>query len=235
MKNGISVSDSLQRLRNDTDGTAFLEFTMFVGVFFTLLFGIIEFSLAYSQWNAATKAVQLGARLAAVSDPVATGLESLTGMEGSAEPGDVMPSFSAVCYSDSITGATGSCTCSGFSCSYDVNSAAAIRRIAFGRSDRTACSETAPIGMCNIFRSVTPANVVVEYQYTGLGYAGRPAAEYATGQFASHAVPTISVSIGDPADPIPFQFFFLAGLMGFNDIEIPGLLSTVTGEDLSGQ
>ena len=226
--------DSLRQLGRDTQGAVFLEFTIFVGVFFSLLFGIVEFTLAYYQWNAATKAVQLGARLAAVSDPVATGLESLTGMEGSAEPGDPMPSFSAVCYSDSVTGATGSCTCSGFTCSYDANSAVAVRRIVFGKGDRTACVATPPIGMCNIFGRVTPANVVVEYQYTGLGYAGRPAAEYSPGQFASHAVPTIIVRIGDPASPIPFQFFFLAGLMGFGDVPIPGLLSTVTGEDLSG-
>ena len=67
-------SDNLLRLRSDTEGAAFLEFTMFVGAFFTILFGIIDFTFAFYQWNAATKAVQQGARLAAVSNPVASDL-----------------------------------------------------------------------------------------------------------------------------------------------------------------
>jgi hypothetical protein len=108
--------------------------------------------------------------------------------------------------------------------------------LVYGRGNSgPTCNGAAPnIGMCNLFYRVAPANVIIEYNNTGLGYAGRPAAEYAPNQFASHVVPTIIVRIGDPASPIPFQFFFLAGLMGFGDVPIPGLLSTVTGEDLSG-
>jgi Flp pilus assembly protein TadG len=212
--------DSLKRLRDDTDGAAFLEFTVFAMFFFTLLFGIVEFTLAYYQWNAGTKAVQLGARLAAVSNPVASGLESLTGLEGSANPGDPMSDFSAVCQSNSPTGATGTCTCTGFTCSYDsVDSAAAVRRVVFGKGDRTACSGEPPAGMCNLFSRVTPENVVVTYTYTGLGYAGRPGGP----------VPTIRVELVD----IPMQFIFFDALFGLNDYDIPGLASTVTGEDLS--
>jgi hypothetical protein len=73
--------------------------------------------------------------------------------------------------------------------------------------------------MCNMFWAVTPETVRVTYEYTGLGYAGRP-----TGP-----VPTIRVEVVG----IPFRFYFLGGLMGFDDIQIPGLASTVTGEDLS--
>lgn len=222
---------SLKRLRDDTDGAAFLEFTVFAMFFFTLLFGIVEFTLAFYQWNAGTKAVQLGARLAAVSDPVAAGLESLTGMEGGANPGEPMTAFSAVCQSDSPTGATGDCgtldadgyvvpPCTGFSCSYDpISSAAAVRRIVFGRGDRTACSGDPPSGMCNLFSRVSPENVRITYTYTGLGYAGRPGGP----------VPTIRVELVD----IPMQFFFFDALFGLNKYDIPGLASTVTGEDLS--
>ena len=219
MKNGFMVLDNLQRLRDDTDGSAFLEFTIFAMFFFTLLFGIVEFSLAYYQWNAGTKAVQLGARLAAVSDPVPTGLESLTGMEGGAEPGDPMTDFSAKCQSDSPTADTGDCDCTGFTCTYDASSAAAVRRMVFGRSDRTACSATAPAGMCNLFSRVTPENVVVTYTYTGMGYAGRPGGP----------VPTIRVELVG----LEMQFFFMDALFGLNDYDIPGLASTMSGEDLS--
>jgi hypothetical protein len=232
MNRGTSVFDSLRRLRNDTQGAAFLEFTIFVGVFFTLLFGIIEFLLAFYQWNAATKAVQFGARLAAVSNPVAEELKTLTGPGGGTDPTAPMPEFYVTCWG--ITETTGDCECSGAltDCNY---SPAAMATLVYGRGNSGPdCGGQAPnIGMCNLFGRIAPQNVVIEYNHTGLGYAGRPAAEYAEDQFTSHVVPTITVRIDDPAQPIPFQFFFLAGLLGFDNIDIPGLLSTVTGEDLS--
>ena len=212
MKNGISVSDNLQRLRGDTDGTAFLEFTIFAGVFFTLLFGIVEFSLAFYQWNAGTKAVQVGARLAAVSSPIAPSLGTLTGMEDGALPGSfTVPDYEYVCQGTSETAGT----CNGDAGDYDVS---AMNTLVYGRGNNE-CTNSANIGMCNLFRRVTPTNVIVTYKYTGLGYAGRPGGP----------VPTIRVELVD----IPMQFFFFDGLFGLNDLDIPGLASTVTGEDLS--
>lgn len=221
----------LRRLRDDSEGAAFLEFTLFAGVFFTILFGIIEFSLAFYQWNAATKAVQIGARLAAVSNPVAQELKTLTGPGGGSDPTDPMPSFSAVC-----NGQTEQCDCTydgnAMNCTYN---AAAMETLVYGRGNDGDCNRAPNLGMCTLFYRIAPSNVVVEYRHTGLGYAGRPSVEYTTGQFSSHVVPTISVHIGAPAEPIPFQFYFLSGLLGFGDVPIPGLLSTVTGEDLAGQ
>jgi len=52
----------------------------------------------------------------------------------------------------------------------------------------------------------------------GLGYAGRPAGP----------VPTIRVSLQN----MPFRFFFLGALLGFRDIQIPEVPTTITGEDL---
>jgi hypothetical protein len=40
-------------------------------------------------------------------------------------------------------------------------------------------------GMCHMFWRVTPANVLIEYRQTGLGYAGRPGGP----------VPTIAVKL----------------------------------------
>lgn len=238
MKNDISKpAAELRRLAADTGGAVFLEFTLFVAVFFTLLFGIIDFTVAFYQWNAATKAVQLGARLAAVSDPVAPELATITGVEGGSAPGDPMPEFSAVCRGGGGGGAP-ECTCTGFSCTY---SATSMDNLVYGRGNTSCMSPNdvgfSPrnVGMCNFFWRVTPANVVVEYRYTGLGYAGRPGAEYAVDQFASHAVPTVSVRLGAPAEPLPFIFVMVGAFMGYDQIPIPGLLSTVTGEDLSGQ
>jgi Flp pilus assembly protein TadG len=99
------ASDSLKRLRDDTEGAAFLEFTVFAMFFFTLLFGIVEFTLAYYQWNAGTKAVQLGARLAAVSNPVSDELAVPSWDLADYAPGEIVAiddGFTIVC-----TGADG--------------------------------------------------------------------------------------------------------------------------------
>ena len=65
---------------DDESGASFLELTVGMMTFFVILFGIIEFTYVFHQWNAATKAVQFGARLAAVSDPVSSGLKTMTGV-----------------------------------------------------------------------------------------------------------------------------------------------------------
>src|SRR5207302_348974 len=142
---------------------------------------------------AATKAVQLGARLAAVSDPVASGLNTIPKMVlgGTVEMGSTMPDFEVTC-------AGGSCSCTRGSCpgmgSY---STAAMNTLVFGRGS-SACNDATSYytaGMCDIFPRITAANVRVVYSQTGLGYAGRPAGP----------VPTISVSL----QSLTFQFFFL--------------------------
>jgi len=74
-------------------------------------------------------------------------------------------------------------------------------------------------GMCHMFWRVTPANVRIEYHQTGLGYAGRPGGP----------VPTITVQL----QGLLFQYFFLGRLMGFADIYIGPMTTTMTGEDLS--
>lgn len=73
-------------------------------------------------------------------------------------------------------------------------------------------------GMYHFFPRLRPANIVIRYTATGLGYQTRPGG----------AVPTITVSL----QTLPFQFFFLGGLLGFTNINMPSMLSTVTGEDM---
>ena len=213
-------------LWRDDSGAALLEFTITVTVFMLVVFGIVEFGNLFYQWNAATNANNFGARLAAVSEPVASNLNSLTGLSNSVLPGYPMPTFDFSCTSNSSTAATGACTGAGGT--YSVN---AMRTLVFGRDVNgvpyTACQAApANAGMCNLFDRITPQNVVVQYQYTGLGYAGRPPGPGHTGA----PVPTITVSLTG----ITFQYFFLNGLVpGFNSVTIPGLATTITGEDLN--
>lgn len=209
--------DNFKRLRDDTDGAVFLEFTVFAMFFFSLLFGIIEFSLAYYQWNAGTKAVQLGARLAAVSSPVVTELAVTNWDLDDYEPGDIVPTDSPDAFDIVCTGADQTCNDGATPYAYDPG---AMNTLVYGRGNSSCAEATAPnFGMCHLFSRVKPEHVKVTYTYTGLGYAGRPGGP----------VPTIRVELVD----IPMQFMFFDALLGLNDYDIPGLASTVTGEDLS--
>ena len=222
------MSGKRSNLWKDENGAAMLEFTAAAFTFFIILFGTIDFAQVYFKWNLATKATQLGARLAAVSDPVAGALPGLTGVGGAVLPGDPMPAFDYSCTTTSATGATGLCTNTG-----NYNSAA-MQTIFYGRGNGTTCNGTGlNIGMCNILggmsdqngSALTPKNVSVRYQYTGLGYAGRPGAIGGT----AGPVPTITVSLTGVAH----NFTLVGGLAGIASVTLPGFATTVTGEDLA--
>jgi Flp pilus assembly protein TadG len=204
----------------DDNGAVLVEVTVVMTIMFVFILGSIEFLFALFQWNAATKAVQIGVRIAAVSDPVAAGLDNLSQAVVSAAvpPGSRMPLFTITC-----DGASASCTCNTVGACPGVGGydAAAMNTIVYGRGS-SSCSDATSFydtGMCDIFSRISPANVVIVYTQTGLGYAGRPGGP----------APTISISIQN----LPFQFFFLSGLRGFKDIPIPALTTSITAEDLS--
>ena len=207
-----------QALLRDQRGAVLVEATVMMTIMFVFILGSIDFLFAFYQWNAAAKAVQIGARIAAVSDPVAAGLNNLSRMVVGAyvTPGAGMPAFEVTC-----NGATASCRCTGACAGVGDYNAQAMNTIVFGRGS-ASCSDATNFynaGMCDVFSRITPANVVISYTQTGLGYAGRPGGP----------VPTITISIRN----LPFQFFFLGGLMGFNRIPIPALTTSITAEDLS--
>jgi len=200
------MTSRIKRLGADETGGVLVEATVMLVILFVFVLGSVDFLMAMYQWNVATKAVQQGARIAAVSSPVSSDLVTLTGLGGGVNPGDPMPYFSRVCASGSCSGGT--------------YNSAALDTIVFGRGS-AACGDATSIytaGMCDFFPRILPANVVVSYEYTGLGYAGRPGGP----------VPTITVTLQN----MPFQFFFLGGLMGFGNIQIAPI-ATETGEDLS--
>src|SRR5262245_37029242 len=195
----------------DERGGVLVEATVMLVLFIVFVFGSVDFLMALNQWNAASKAVQMGARIAAVSSPVSSDIATMTGLGAGVNPGDPMPAFSRTC-----NGASASCDNGG------TFNSTALNTIVYGRGNGTTCANTNNIyrrGMCHAFARVTPANVVISYNQTGLGYAGRPGGP----------VPTITVSLQN----IPFQFVFLSGVLGFNNITIPGLTTSITGEDLS--
>lgn len=201
--------------RRDESGASMVEMTLVLPMLLTLLLGFVDFGYAYYQWNAATKAVQIGARMASISTPVAPQISTAGPTAVAGDP--VVPgSYAYVC-----DGATSLCSCTGAGCVAGTFTAANFNRIFYG--DDGSCAPVANVrpGMCDFFPRLTPANVVVRYTATGLGYQTRPGG----------AVPTISVSLQN----MTFQFFFIQPLLNLqsNTINMPSMLSTVTGEDMS--
>jgi hypothetical protein len=204
------------RLWRDREAAVLVESTITMIVLFVFVLGSIDFLFAFYQWNAAAKALQVGARIAAVSDPVADGLNNLSvTATGSSMVGSRMPAFAVRC-----DGATSSCTCAGFCDGLRGYDSRAMSTIIFGRGSSSCSDATSAYyaGMCDIFPRITADNVVIEYAQTGLGYVGRPGGP----------APTITITLQN----LPFQFYFLAGLMRLSRLNIPATAS-VAGEDLA--
>ena len=205
----------LSSIARDETGTTTIEFTIVMVLFFLLTFGLVEFGYVLFQWNSAAKAAQLGARMAAVSDPVWSGL---TGLTDSGTPGGPWTTaYNVTCHGTNATGSAGEC--GGVSADYD---SAAMQRLVFGRGGGTTCGTIGTDGdpgMCDLFERITPQNVNITYQNTGLGFASRPGGP----------VPTITLSLTG----LTYQFIALGGLLGFGQISMPDFQVTMTGEDLS--
>jgi hypothetical protein len=189
-------------------------------LFFMLTFGLVEFGYLLFQWNSATKALQYGARMAAVSDPVWTELPTVT--DTGTPGGPWTANYNVTCTGTNATGSAGTCTGtvpSGVSRTY---SAVDMQRLVYGRGGGTTCGTIGTDGdpgMCDIFERITPENVNVTYSNTGLGFAGRPGGP----------VPTVTVTLTG----LTYQFFALGALLGFGDVTLPDFKVTMTGEDLS--
>ena len=200
----------IRSLWGDPTGAVAVEFGLVASMFIVMLFGLMEVGTAFWQWNQATKALQLGARLAAVSDPVSSDLKTMTGLSASVEEGDPMPYFKRVC-----SGASKACSGG----TYDEP---AMKTLVYGRGN-TACPTTTQNypAMCQLFPRIRPENVVVEYTQTGLGFAGRPGGP----------LPSITVRLTG----IDFDFVVLDTMLGLPRISMSGLAATATAEDLSGR
>jgi Flp pilus assembly pilin Flp len=187
----------------DEGGAVMIEMTLVIVLLLTLVLGFVDFGHAFYQWNAANKAVQVGARLASISAPVV--VSAIISQAAPADVADVGVQMAPGAYE--FTCINGACTGTGTP-GYN---AAAFALILDGDATRS--------GMRDFFPGLEADEVQVEYSATGLGFWSRPGG----------AVPTIRVSIVGH----PFQFFFLGGLLSFANIVMPSMISTVTGEDLS--
>jgi Flp pilus assembly pilin Flp len=216
------MSSFIAQLARDEDGGPLVEVAIILPILILFLFGGVDFMNALYQWNAAAKAVEIGARIAAVSDPIASGLSSIAddALSSGLASGSPMPDFTVEC-----DGGASACACTSGACdgmgSYSTE---AMGLIVYGRAGNSNCTPPASqyfAGMCNLHAAIAPQYVTVVYKQTGLGYAGR----------SLGPVPTITVSLNAASSKtkLPFRFFFLS----FATLNIPQVTTTITGEALS--
>jgi Flp pilus assembly protein TadG len=142
-------------LFHDTRAASAAEFALVLPLLIIMLFGVIDAGRYMWNVNRAEKAVQMGVRLAVVTDPVSSSIsQSFVGQ--CATPlgeGDPIP---ANCYSQitcSKSGATATCTA--------------------GTANPTALNRV--LARMQLFMpEVKGSNVEIIYSPSGLGYAGNP-------------------------------------------------------------
>jgi hypothetical protein len=157
----------------------------------------------------ATKAVEVGARIAAVSDPVASGLKTI--------PTNALSSSTLLgtpCQFQACDGHSQACACTPGTCTGMGTRGDGDEPDRFGRGGRQRmhhCDFYYRQGMCNVFGSIPATRSCIR----------KPASD----------LPVASTRC--PPSPFPsgisVQYFFLGGLMRLANMTMPPLSTTITG------
>jgi Flp pilus assembly pilin Flp len=208
----------------DRRGAGAAEFALILPLFLLFLLGIIDAGRFAWTFNQAEKATQIGARWAVVTDVIpggatATGLRNYSFVSSSVPQGGTVNStaFPGVyCQTNGATAASPlTCTCKG-TCGFSV-----------APSDATAQAAWSNLvgRMQDILPGLGPQNVRIDYDWSGLGYAGDPN--------GPDVAPLVTVSLRtEQANRINFQpmtTMLFGGALG-----IPSASYTLTMEDGSG-
>ena len=196
----------LHRLARDRCGISSIEFVIVASVFFMLIFGMVDFSRAMWEWNAAAKATHWGVRYAVVNDMVTIQMREWSGtLDGGLGAGSSVPVASLSGLADTFT-----CT-STTGCNLQTDTTNDFDDIAFA---------LIVARMQLIYDKIQPENVVVEYRHIGLGFAGNP--------LGPDLHPLVTITL------VGMQFNLITpGLAGILNIAMPDFAATMTGEDLT--
>ncbi len=189
------------------EGAAAVEFALVCVPLLVITIGIMEFAFALYQWNAAEKATQFGVRMAVVSTPVASGLNTFDGKTNSNDYGDEPMANFASSGAVVCDGATSTCNNG-----YTFLSTPHDRLVA---------------KMQQVSPGITAANVVVEYLHQSLGFVGRPCGP----------VPSVTVRLQNMAFDFIVIDAILSLVQGGtglpSSVTMPGFTATMVGEDLN--
>ncbi|WP_394727345.1 TadE/TadG family type IV pilus assembly protein [Altererythrobacter sp. GH1-8] len=197
----------LSSLLRDERGMA-AEFALVLPLLLIFVIGAID--VGYYAWNInqAEKATQVGARFAAVTDPIATEIATASYV-------NVTVGTNLVTQGDRIpVGALGQLTCisTGCTCTTGPCPGTTFNSAAFGRlADR----------MQNVWPRIADEDIQVTYSGSGLGYAGNP-----NGPDIS---PIITVRLLD-MEYTPLTFTPFGG-----NVDLPDFSYSLTAEDNAGE
>ncbi|APG85559.1 hypothetical protein SAMCCGM7_Ch2822 [Sinorhizobium americanum CCGM7] len=199
------ISQFFKPFRQDESGVALTEALITFPIVMLMFATFIEFGYAMSQWNQTVKALQYGARLAAVSDPLTSDFDEVfpTEADDPLNNGDATPN-------DATISST---------CGPDLeNCSDELSRIVLGSDGACGTAGDPRPGICDINWRIRPENLVVTYQRSGLGYWARP----------EGPVVTMRLEVSD----VTLELLFLGPLLGFDEIAVPAHPVTITTEDL---
>lgn len=166
---------------------------------------LVEFGYAVHQWNQVVKATQIGARLAAVSDPLADLSPIVVHYRENATVGQP-PSTGA----PTIVCGAGTVACD----------STQLNRLVYGSDGICDPNYGSSLpGVCDFHSWIRPSNLRIAYSPSGLGYVGRPGGP----------IVTVTLEIIN----LNFRLPLLGALLGVDRIEIPPHPASITSEDLS--
>ena len=207
------MTGSSRHFPSNRSGAVGAEFALVLPLVVIFILGIIDAGRMLWTWNRAEKATQIGVRYAATTDIIPAGLLSYDFSTGGIARGDPIGQ-------DVFGGAT--CTSTGCTCNAGATCPAMGDWISPSTTDVNAADRFAALvaRMQDHFPEIRPENVVVEYGYSGLGYAGDP--------YGPDMDPLVTVRLtGMTFQP---SAGFLFGL----SFDLPGFASTLTMEDGQG-
>ena len=201
----------------DTRASSAAEFALVLPLLIIFLLGIIDVGRLMWTWNRAEKATQMGVRYAVATDMVPNGLATYSFVNGSTiTQGDPIPQ-------SAFGGATCLINAGAVNCSCKTGATCPANLIGTSNSDQ-ANALTAFNNIVNRMRLFMPeiasTNVTVDYDYSGLGYAGDPN--------GSDVSPLVKVSLKQ----LTFRPMLLMLFRG--TITLPSFSAALTMEDGQG-
>ena len=203
-------------LIRDDRGISSVEFAMVCSLFFLLVFGVIDFSRAMWEWNAAAKATQTGVRHAIVTDIVSVAYKDFDARQ----PPLNMNSGEGVPTKDGggvNVIATIYCSDSDPSAGIAIGCGTTLGSLSTAQADSAAFLAILD-EMRTVDDRIEAHNVVIEYRHIGLGFAGNP--------IGPDIDPLVTVKLRDMTLEI-----ITPGLSGIFTIDMPDFAASLTGED----
>jgi hypothetical protein len=205
------ISSAKRSFLRNADGAVLAEGLIALPLVLLAFAALVEFGYAVFQWNQTVKALQYGARMAAVRDPLIDMAKfKATFPTSAADPlnnSNAAPNDATISITCQLASANaGNCN--------EVN----VRRLVEGGDGVCGTFADGFPGMCDLNPRIEPKNVVITYQRSGLGYWGRPGGP----------VLTMRMEVSG----VKFDLPIIGALLGLDEVLVPAHPVTITTEDL---